>query len=291
MKKTFTTTHIVLIGTNLDSIVKFSDFKSVDDFKNYLNENELRYDMEDGVFVSDNYDIAPAIFICEKEYYDKEGYLADWDHCGLSDYLNNRESGITWSEESESVWSAYGSSLYTESENVEKIFNDLKAIDGVEIEIELDDDYEFGYEEKSTPTPPTPSCDKEPKAKKTYEQCGTGITKALFDNYYKAADVLKSANYGVEFAISDIVKVMQGEQGYVEFTDETLFPIFHDDCVGDTDSIVAARWNEEEGELQFITDSQHVNPDDATDNDWFYWKDYGTFDFYNFIHILESMLK
>ncbi len=113
----------------------------------------------------------------------------------------------------------------------------------------------------------------------------------LFDNYYKAADVLKSAKYEVEYAISDIVKVMQGEQGYVKFTDETLFPIFHDDCVGDTDSIVAARWNEEEGELQFITDSQHVNPDEATDNDWFYWKDYGTFDFYNFICILESMLK
>ena len=168
MKKTFT--HIVLIGTNLDSIVKFSDFETVEDFKNYLNENGLRYDMEDGVFVSDNDDIAPAIYICEKAYYEKNGYLADWDHCGLSDYLNNRESGITWSEESESVWSAYGSSLYTESENVEKIFSDLKAIDGVEIEIELDEDYEFGYEEKSTPTPPstppTPSCDEEPEPKK-----------------------------------------------------------------------------------------------------------------------------
>ena len=115
--------------------------------------------------------------------------------------------------------------------------------------------------------------------------------KTLFDNYYKAADVLKSAKYEVEFAISDIVKVMQGDKGYVKFTDETLFPIFHDDCVGDTDSIVAARWNEDEGELQFITDSQHVNPDEATDNDWFYWKDYGTFDFYHFIHILESMTK
>lgn len=113
----------------------------------------------------------------------------------------------------------------------------------------------------------------------------------LFGNYYTAANVLKSAQNEVEMAISNIVNAMQGEQGYVKFTDESLYPIFNDDCVGDTDNIVAARWNAEEGELQFITDSQQVNPDDATDSEWFYWKDYGTFDFYHFIHILESMLK
>ena len=115
--------------------------------------------------------------------------------------------------------------------------------------------------------------------------------KTFFDNYYKAADVLKSAKSEVEYAISDIVKVMQGDKGYVKFTDESSYPIFNDECVGDTDCIVAARWNEDEGELQFITDSQSVNPDEATDSEWFYWKDYGTFDSYNFIHILESMLK
>lgn len=114
--------------------------------------------------------------------------------------------------------------------------------------------------------------------------------KTLFDNYSKAADVLKSAKYEVEFAISDIVKVMQGDKGYVKFTDETAYPYFDDDTIG-SDCIVAARWNEDEGELQFITNSQSVNPDEATDSDWFYWKDYGTFDYGNFVASLEQMTK
>ena len=141
----FTATHIVLLVDENDNFVKFSDFKSVDDFKKFLHENHLAYDAGEGNFVSTNGDDRCSyIYICEKAYYEETGNIADWDHTGLSTYFYDYASeGLTWGEDCESVWYVCGNYEDTEDENLAKIFNDLKAIDGVEIELEFYDDYDF----------------------------------------------------------------------------------------------------------------------------------------------------
>jgi hypothetical protein len=141
----FTATHIVLLADKNNDLVKFSDFKSVDDFKKFLQENHLAYDAGEGNFVSTNGDDRCSyIYICEKAYYEETGNIADWDHTGLSTYFYDYASeGLTWGEDCESVWYVCANYENTEDENLAKIFNDLKAIDGVEIELEFYDDYEF----------------------------------------------------------------------------------------------------------------------------------------------------
>ena len=103
-------------------------------------------------------------------------------------------------------------------------------------------------------------------------------------------NLLTSAQNQVSDAINEIVKNLQGEKGYVEFTAETSYPYFEDDTIG-RDAIIAVRWNEEERELQFITNSQGVPSDEASEEDWFHWMDYGKFDFNEFVFILEQMTK
>ena len=150
MKKTFTTTHIVLLVNEDNNFVKFSDFKSVDDFKKFLQENHLAYDAGEGNFISTNDDgLTSYIYICEKAYYEETGYIADWDHEGLSRYLyDHGDATLTWGEDCESVWFVCGNYDDTDDENLEKIFNDLKLIDGVEIEVEFSEDFEFEDEAK-----------------------------------------------------------------------------------------------------------------------------------------------
>ena len=114
----------------------------------------------------------------------------------------------------------------------------------------------------------------------------------LFDAYRNAASLLKSAQNQVSDAINEIVKNLQGEKGYVKFDEYTSYPHFEDYAIG-TDSIIAARWNEEKKELQFITESQGVNPENLSpkDEDWFYWMNYGKFDFDEFVTALEKITK
>lgn len=144
-KNLFTATHIVLLLNEDNNFVKFSDFKSIDDFKKFLQENHLTYDVGEGIFINTNDDKPSSyIYICEKAYYEETGYIADWDHEGLSRYFyDHAEESLTWGEDSESAWFVCGNYDTPEDENLEKIFNDLKAIDGVEIELEFYDDYEF----------------------------------------------------------------------------------------------------------------------------------------------------
>jgi hypothetical protein len=144
-KNLFTSTHIVLLVDENDNFVKFSDFKSVKDFKRFLNKNNLSYDAGEGRFINTNDDgHSSYIYICEKAYYENTGYIADWEHEGLLNYFYDHASeGLTWGEDSESAWYVCGDYDITEDENIEKIFNDLKSIDGVEIELEFSDDYEF----------------------------------------------------------------------------------------------------------------------------------------------------
>lgn len=145
MKNIFTSTHIVLLTNEENDFVNFSDFKSVDDFKKFLQENHLSYDADEGIFINTNgNDRFSYIHICEKAYYDETGDTAGWDHAGLTNYLNNKlEHEFTWGEEYESAWFVCGDRNNTEDENLEKIFNILKSIDGVEIEIEFSDNYVF----------------------------------------------------------------------------------------------------------------------------------------------------
>jgi hypothetical protein len=112
---------------------------------------------------------------------------------------------------------------------------------------------------------------------------------ALFDTYRNAMNLLTSAQNQISDAINEIVKNLQGEKGYVKFDENTSFPYFEDDTIG-RDAIIAARWNEEEGELQFITESQGEVPEDW-DAEWFHWMDYGKFDFNEFVFVLEQMTK
>ena len=144
-KNLFTSTHIVLLLNEDNNFVKFSDFKSVKDFKKFLKKNHLTYDAGEGCFINTNDGIHTSyIYICEKAYYEETGHIADWDHVGLSNYFyDHAEEGLTWGEDYESAWYVCGNYKNTEDENLAKIFNDLKSIDGVEIELEFPDDYEF----------------------------------------------------------------------------------------------------------------------------------------------------
>ena len=142
-KRTFKNTYIVLFGDfDNGKFVKFSKFKTADDFKKHLNKKHLSYDAGEGMFVNENDEDCNSCFcICEKKYYEDTGYIADWDHIILQDYLNDRESGITWGEDCESCWFACGSYFKSDDENLEACFNDLKSIDGIEIELELPKDW------------------------------------------------------------------------------------------------------------------------------------------------------
>ena len=137
--RTFKNTYIVLFGDfDNGKFVKFSNFKTLDDFKKYLDKKHLFYDAGEGVFINEiDEDYNPCFCICEKKYYEDTGHIADWDHIILQDYLNDRESGITWGEECESAWFACGTFFKSDEENLEACFNDLKSIDGIEIELEL----------------------------------------------------------------------------------------------------------------------------------------------------------
>ena len=109
----------------------------------------------------------------------------------------------------------------------------------------------------------------------------------LFDAYRNAASLLKSTQNQVSDAINEIVKKLQGKKGYVKFDEYTSYPHFEDDVIG-MDAIIAARWNEEKKELQFIAESQFVSPEDE---EWFYWMYYGKFDFDEFETALENIAK
>ena len=138
-KRTFKNTYIVLFGAfDSDKFVKFSKFKTVEDFKKHLNKKHLSYDAGEGIFIhEDDEDRDSCFYICEKKYYEDTGCIADWDHVILQDYLNARQCDIAWAEDCESTWFACGRYDLTAYENLEAIFNDLKSIDGIEIELEL----------------------------------------------------------------------------------------------------------------------------------------------------------
>ena len=139
-KNTFKNTYIVLFGDfDNGKFVEFSQFKTVDDFKKYLNKKHLCYDTCGGGFIGKC--CYACFYICEKKYYEDTEHIADWHHAILEDHLNDRKSGITWGEDCESAWFACGDCCKSDDENLEACFNDLKSIDGIEIELELPKDW------------------------------------------------------------------------------------------------------------------------------------------------------
>ena len=114
----------------------------------------------------------------------------------------------------------------------------------------------------------------------------------LFDTYKNSMNLLKSAQNQVLDVINEIVKKLQGKKGYVKFDEYTSYPHFEDNVI-EMDAIIAARWNEEKKELQFITESQGIDPENLSpkDEDWFYWMNYGKFDFDEFLTALEKIAK
>lgn len=142
-KDRFTATHIVLLLDENDKFVKFSDFKSVDDFKKFIKENHLTYDRGEGCFINDDGDHS-YIYICEKAYFEETGDIADWWHNGLWNFFyDHGEEDFTWVEDCQSEWFVCGDYGNTDNYYLEKIFNDLKKVDGVEIVLEYYDDYEI----------------------------------------------------------------------------------------------------------------------------------------------------
>ena len=110
---------------------------------------------------------------------------------------------------------------------------------------------------------------------------------SLFTAYEYAAIALINLQNEIKYTINDIVKFLQKEKGYIEFNDDTSYPHYMDDVVG-TDTIIAVRYNENDGILEFITEIQQINPADAT-NEWFEADAYGTWDYNELIYILKSI--
>lgn len=102
--------------------------------------------------------------------------------------------------------------------------------------------------------------------------------KHLFEKYEELAKQGRKIQQNKKDLINDMVAKLQErtENGYIEFTDETSYPNFFDDTIGEYDSVVKARVNN--GTLELAT---------ANDIDiWFDHEAYGELDLDDFVAIL-----
>lgn len=102
--------------------------------------------------------------------------------------------------------------------------------------------------------------------------------KHLFENYEELAKQGRKIQQSKKDLIVDIVaKLQEGtDNGYIEFTDDTSYPNFFDDTLGEYDSVVKARVNN--GSLELVT---------ANDiGIWFEHETYGELDLDDFVGIL-----
>lgn len=102
--------------------------------------------------------------------------------------------------------------------------------------------------------------------------------KHLFEKYEELAKQGRKIQQNKKDLINDMVAKLQEEtdNGYIEFTDETSYPNFFDDTIGEYDSVIKARVKE--GTLELIT---------ANDIDiWFEHEAYGELDLDDFVGIL-----
>lgn len=97
------------------------------------------------------------------------------------------------------------------------------------------------------------------------------------ETFIDAYNLLESAKRMTKKAIVDIVREIADYDGYIGFNDETSFPNFYDDEIGEIESVVGVRVRKTEGgedELQFCTDAVYIDNEDA----WFCPFDYGEVD-------------
>lgn len=102
--------------------------------------------------------------------------------------------------------------------------------------------------------------------------------KHLFEKYEELAKQSRKIQQNKKDLIVDIVaKLQEGtDNGYIEFTDETSYPTFFDDTLGEYDSVIKARVNN--GTLELIT---------ANDIDiWFEHEAYGVLELDDFVAVL-----
>lgn len=100
----------------------------------------------------------------------------------------------------------------------------------------------------------------------------------LFEKYEELAKQGRKIQQNKKDLIIDIVaKLQEGtDNGYIEFTDETSYPNFFDESLGEYDSVIKARVNN--GTLELIT---------ANDEDiWFEYESYGELELDDFVAIL-----
>ena len=113
--------------------------------------------------------------------------------------------------------------------------------------------------------------------------------KHLFENYNLAVEKQADAHREVEDAVNAIVKELQQEVGYVEFTMDTGYPTFYDETTG-RDLIIAVKYVDEDDEIQIITDSQGCQPgDEESEDKWFSWYLYGDLNFNELVNILKDI--
>ena len=101
--------------------------------------------------------------------------------------------------------------------------------------------------------------------------------KHLFEKYEELAKQSRKIQQNKKDLINDMVAKLQEntDNGYIEFTDETSYPNFFDDTLGEYDSVVKARVNN--GTLELAT---------ANDIDiWFDHEAYGELDLDDFVAI------
>ena len=104
----------------------------------------------------------------------------------------------------------------------------------------------------------------------------------LFSAYIDADDkVVKSENERDD-AVINIVRAIQGDNDYVEFTDPYDKPQFYNECVEEWETIMGAKV--EDDELYLITTDGDFN-DEKT---WFRWRDYGTMSLSDFIYMEQQ---
>lgn len=105
--------------------------------------------------------------------------------------------------------------------------------------------------------------------------------KHLFETYGELAKQSRNIYQQKKNLINDMVKKLQErtDKGYLEFNDETTYPTFNDETIGERDSVIKARVTE--GTLELVT---------ASDEDvWFDADAYGELELNDFVYILESI--
>ena len=105
--------------------------------------------------------------------------------------------------------------------------------------------------------------------------------KHLFENYEELVKQGRKIQQSKKDLIVVLVaKLQEGtDNGYIEFTDETTYPTFNDECIGERDSVIKARVTE--GTLELATASD--------ENVWFDADAYGELELKEFVYILESI--